>query len=149
MNGFGYWGDKPDYGYRAKDKLSDIEKVFNYLNNGTTKSVDMGKVLNDAQENGVTRRIHLKYFDVTFYKKGTCHIDFTNLELLKKFNIFGSQHKGWLPPVYGKMKYTDMTEEEKAVVDDFEGKESYSKTMDNTKYFLFDASNILMLTAGA
>jgi hypothetical protein len=41
-----------------------------------------------------------------------------------------------------------MTKEEKAVVDDFEGKESYSKTMQNTKYFLFDSSKIPMLTAG-
>ena len=33
------------------------------------------------------RQNNLKNIDVTFYKKGTCHIEFTNLELLKRFNI--------------------------------------------------------------
>lgn len=145
---FSEWSSKLDYIYTAKDKLSDIEKVFNYLDDGTTEEIDMTKVLKAAQENYETSKIHLKYFNVTFYKKGTCHIEFTNLDLLKKFNIYGSQRKGWLPPTYGKAQYKDMTQEEKSVVDGFEGEESYSKTMQNANYFLFDSSKIPMLTAG-
>ena len=87
----------------------------------------------------------MKYFNVTFYKKGTCHITFTNEELLKKFNIFGAQHKGWLPPSYGKKTYKDMTPEEKVVVNDFEGEAEYNKVMSNSQYYLFDANNITML----
>ena len=75
---------------------------------------------------------------MTFYKKGTCHITFNNEELLKKFNIFGSQHKGWLPPSYGKKVYKDMTQEEKAVVNEFEGEKEYQKVMNNKGYYLFD-----------
>jgi len=41
-----------------------------------------------------------------------------------------------------------MTKEEKAVVDDFEGKESYNQTMQNANYFLFDSTKLPMLTAG-
>ena len=75
---------------------------------------------------------------MTFYKKGTCHIEFTDLELLKKLNIFGSQRKGWLPPAYGKKSYRDMTTEEKTVIDEFEGRASYEDTYANTDKYLID-----------
>ena len=92
-----------------------------------------------AEEEGQTKKVQLKYFTVTFYKKGTCHIEFTDLELLKKFNIFGSQRKGWLPPAYGKKSYKDLTLEEKAVIDDFEGQASYEDTYANVDKYLIDA----------
>ena len=121
-------------------KLKDIEKCFNYLDGGLTEAVDLEKSLEFAEEYGESKNIVLKYFNVTFYKKETCHITFTNEELLKKFNIFGAQHKGWLPPSYGKKKYSDMTSEEKAVVNDFEGEVEYNKVMCNTSYYLADTN---------
>ena len=131
--------------YDIVRKLQDIEKCFNYLDGGLTEAVDLKQSLQFAEEYGETKDIVLKYFNVTFYKKGTCHITFTNEELLKKFNIFGAQHKGWLPPSYGKKKYDDMTTEEKAVVNEFEGEAEYNKVMSNSKYYLFDANNLTML----
>lgn len=132
--------------YEVKHKLQDIEKCLNYLDGGLTDAVDLEQKLQEALKGGETKNIQLKYFKVTFYKKGTCHIVFTNLELLKKFNIFGSQHKGWLPPSYGKASYNDMTEEEKAVVNEFDGGEKeYNKVFSNTGYYLFDANNIGLL----
>ena len=131
--------------YDIVRKLQDIEKCFNYLDGGLTEAVDLEESLQFAEEYGETKNIQLKYFTVTFYKKGTCHIVFNNNELLKKFNIFGSQHKGWLPPCYGKKKYSDMTTEEKAVVNDFEGETEYNKVMNNTKYYLFDGNNLNLL----
>ena len=65
----------------------------------------------------------------TFYKKGTCHIEFTNADVLKSFNIFASQKKGWLPPSYGKKTYHDMSTADRAVVDSFEGETSYNDTL--------------------
>lgn len=126
-------------------KLQDIEKCFNYLDGGLTEAIDLEESLQFAEEFGETKNIQLKYFTVTFYKKGTCHITFNNDELLKKFNIFGSQHKGWLPPSYGKKAYKDMTEEEKAVVNEFEGEKEYNKVMLNTGYYLFDGNNLNLL----
>ena len=131
--------------YDVKRKLQDIEKCFNYLDGGLTEAVDLEESLKFAEEYGETKNIQLKYFTVTFYKKGTCHIIFNNDELLKKFNIFGSQHKGWLPPSYGKKPYKDMTEEEKAVVNEFEGEKEYNKVMSNSKYYLFDGNNLNLL----
>ena len=65
--------------------------------------------------------------------------------MLKKFNIFGSQHKGWLPPSYGKKGYEEMDEEEKAVIDEFEGEQEYRKVMGNTGYYICDTNSLLML----
>lgn len=140
------WLGKYNPSYQAKDKLMDIEKVFNYLDGGRTdEHVDLQKALKQAQETGLTRKIQLKYFNVTFYKKGTCHIEFTDLELLKKFNIFGSQRKGWLPPVYGRAKYEDMGREEQAVIDAFEGKAEYEKTIAQKDYFICESVRLLEL----
>ncbi len=126
-------------------KLQDIEKCFNYLDGGLTEAVDLEESLKFAEEFGETKNIQLKYFTVTFYKKGTCHIVFNDDELLKKFNIFGSQHKGWLPPSYGKKAYKDMTPEEKAVINEFEGEEEYNKVISNSKYYLFDGNELNLL----
>lgn len=126
-------------------KLQDIEKCFNYLDGGLTDAVNLEESLKFAEEYKETKDIQLKYFTVTFYKKGTCHITFNNDELLKKFNIFGSQHKGWLPPSYGKKAYKDMTTEEKAVVNEFEGEKEYNKVISNKEYYLFDGNNLNLL----
>lgn len=126
-------------------KLQDIEKCFNYLDGGLTEAVDLEESLKFAEEYGETKNIQLKYFTVSFYKKGTCHIVFNNDELLKKFNIFGSQHKGWLPPSYGKKSYKNMTEEEKAVINEFEGEKEYNRVVSNKEYYLFDGNNLYLL----
>ena len=91
-----------------------------------------------AKVTNTTKKITCKYFNVTFYKKGTMHIEFTNEELLKKLNIFGSQQKKWLPPAYGKKTYAEMDEMERAVVDEFEGEVSYKKTLENADYYLYN-----------
>jgi len=139
------WGGFKPSRHDVVSKLQDIEKCFNYLDGGLTEAVDLEESLKFAEEYGETKDIQLKYFTVTFYKKGTCHITFNNEELLKKFNIFGSQHKGWLPPSYGKKIYKDMTAEEKAVVNEFEGEKEYSKVISNKEYYLFDGNNLNLL----
>ncbi len=141
---FSWGGFRPTH-YDTVRKLQDIEKCFNYLDGGLTEAVDLEESLKFAEEYEETKNIQLKYFTVTFYKKGTCHITFNNDELLKKFNIFGSQHKGWLPPSYGKKAYKDMTAEEKAVVNEFEGEKEYNKVISNKEYYLFDGNNLNLL----
>lgn len=147
LNAFSRWDGRVDYSYSVSNKLLDIEKVFNYLDGNLTQNVSLEDTLKFAEENWQTKKIPLKFFNVTFYKKGTCHIEFTNLDLLKKFNIYGSQKKNWLPPTYGKVQYNEMTKEEKAVIDEFEGKESYEKTMSNTDYFIVESNDLLQLSA--
>jgi RNase P/RNase MRP subunit p29 len=146
LNGFNSWdSSRLDYDYKVKEKLSDIEKVFNYLDDGLTEEVNLHDTLKFAQGYGETKKIQLNYFMVTFYKKGTCHIEFTNEKLLHKFNLFGSQRKGWIPPTYGKTKYKDMTQEEKTVIDSFEGEQSYNRVIAERDYYIVETSKLLML----
>lgn len=133
--------------HAAYDHLADIERCFNFLDGHTTADIDLRSVLELANREGRTKNIHCKFFDVTFYKKGTTHIKFTDQRLLDKFNIYCSQKKGWLPPCYGKRRYEDMGAEEKAVVDDFQGKEAYEEVMRNPAYYLPDAASMLSLPA--
>ena len=150
LTGYGFWGDRYEpTNYETLNKLQDVEKCFNYLDGGLTDAIDLKESLSFAEQYGETKNIQLKYFTVTFYKKGTCHIVFNNNELLNKFNIFGSQRKGWLPPSYGKKQYKDMTPDEKAVVKEFNGTEAeYNKIVQNPEYYLFDSNSVLMLEIG-
>jgi hypothetical protein len=145
LSAFDSWNGRLYLKSRIQDKLMDIEKIFDYLDGGRTDHIDLNKALQQAQEAEQTAKIPLKYFKITVYKKGTCHIEFTNLELLKKFNLFGSQQKGWLPPNFSTTDYRDMSEEEKTVVDSFCGEEEYKKIMDNRDYYLVGNQQLLML----
>lgn len=134
--------------YRIEQKLADIEKALDYLNGSVSDTGILHGRLRDAELMEQTKRIPLKYFTVTFFKKGTCHIEFTDLELLKKLNIFGAQNKHWLPPAYGKKNYQEMDPEERAVIDEFEGKESYETVMQHTEYYLYDGVPMLEMIQG-
>jgi len=150
MNAFSSYGGEFQPDYYLKQKLYDIEKALNYLDNGRTDGRDLEMFLEDARKRGQTKKIELKYFFVTFYKKGTCHIEFKDEELLKKLNIFGSKQKGWLPPGYGKKKYKEFDEEEKQVVDEFEGGEiNYEKTLKEADYFIYNPHSIIGIEMSA
>ena len=133
--------------YSTVRKINDIEKVMDYLNDGKVAPyMDIERVLQTAKYDGQTRNIESKYFILTFYKKGTVHLTFKNAELLKKFNIFGSQKKAWLPPCYGKKHYDEMTPEEKQVINEFEGSAlEYEKTLAEKDYYLRGATNLLTI----
>lgn len=142
-----FWGKyEPSYCRGALSKLQDIEKVFEYLDGGRTESIDLHNRLVLAEKFNQSKNIDLKYFTITFYKKGTAHITFKDEELLKKFNIFGGQRKNWLPPSYGKSKYSDMGQSEKSVVDSFEGCKEYEQTVKNKDFYIMDNSKLLLLT---
>ena len=133
--------------YNCIKKIEDIQKVFDFLNGCPSHTLTVSEILRQAKREGVTRNIVFPYFTATFYKKRTCHIRFTDLDTLKKFNLFAAQGKHWLPPAYGRKRYQDFTPEEKAVVDSFEGEESYNETLARADYFL--ARPAMTLIGGA
>lgn len=133
---------------QAEATISDIEKVFDYLDGNMTAEVDLHDVLLRACEAGQTKKIPCKYFQVTLYQKGTMHIHFTNMELLDRFNIYCGRHKNWLPPNYGKAAYTDLSQEEKAVADSFHGdgtegsgEKAYREVHARQQYYLAEPAN--------
>ena len=133
---YSQWSGKLELNYEAHHYLSDIEKVFDYLTGNAPDTDRISRVFATAQAEQNNKKIPLRYFTVTFYKKGTCHIEFTDMDVLHKFNLYAAKDKNWLPPVYGKKKYKDMTKDEKAVIDSFEGEKSYTDVLSRADYFL-------------
>ena len=151
-----YWSRNTINVREAEATIGDIEKVFDYLDGNIAAEVDLHGVLERANEEKQTKNIPCKYFDVTLYKKGTMHIKFRNQSLVDRFNIYCSQKKGWLPPSYGRTTYSDMSKEEKAVVDGFHGdgaegsgEKAYREVLSNRAYYLAEPTRQMpMLTAG-
>jgi len=139
------WGETKIDRYRVGNKLNDIIKVLNYLDNKVSNvSETVDKKIDEANKNGNYKNIDLGHIIVTFYKKGTAHIVFKDKMLLDKFNIFGCQKKGWLPPSYGKKTYKDMSEEEKETVNTFQGEKEYEKILINSDFYLVDTNKFLL-----
>ena len=133
-NAFEYWSYNRSYEFyphRVYDKIRSIELVLHYLDTSGKPydGEELRKTLDGLRGASSAQNIQLRYFNATFYKKGTCHIEFTNEDVLKSFNLFASQKKGWLPPSYGKKSYRDMSAADKKVVDSFEGEASYTDTL--------------------
>lgn len=128
--------------YQIMSKFRDIEKVFDFLDSGRTDYIgDFVAAFETAQKLRNYRNIDTKYFTVTLYKKGTAHLVFKDEAILEKLNLFAGKKKGWLPTAYGKVRYDDMTDEEKAVVDSFQGKDGYEKVMRDRAWYLPDAAS--------
>ncbi|NDZ93307.1 DUF4942 domain-containing protein [Streptomyces sp. SID6673] len=136
LNAWG-WLSYPSYtpASYARERLEDIAKVFAYLDGVVFNPEPLRETLEEVGRDGQTRNVELEYFTVTFYKKGTTHIVFKRDDLLKKFNLIGSQRKGWLPPEYGRTAYSSMTPAEREVVDEFEGEESYVDTVQRVEFY--------------
>ena len=134
------WSGEPR-AYKARNVLEDIERIFNFLDGGMTRELNSWNFIDYNFKNGVTKNIECKYFKATFYKKGTVHLVFTCPELIDRFNIYAAQQKQWLPPSYGRKTYKDMSNEEKAVVDSFQGEKEYNKIMNNSDYYLAPVTN--------
>ena len=141
---FDAWDGKPRV-YNANGVLSDIERILNFLDGGMTQEVDSMAFLKSYFEQNNTKNIPMKYFSATFYKKGTVHLVFNCPELIERFNIYAAQQKAWLPPSYGKKTYTNMTEEEKAVIDSFQGEKAYAEIMAKSNYYLAPVTDNKML----
>lgn len=146
---FDSWDGKPRT-YEARKVLEDIERILNFLDGNMTEEVDSWGAIESYFKTGETKNIPTKFFKATFYKKGTVHLTFTCPELIERFNIYAAQHKAWLPPNYGKKAYKEMTEEEKAVIDSFQGEKAYNEIMAKSNYYLAPVSNTnQMLMLGA
>lgn len=147
---------RADYGNRLygdkQDFLDDIDLVFNYFDNNNlenklltfqsptgykeiTKTNSTGKIVACSLESGVTKNIETRYFTITFYLKGTVHLVFNDLDMLRRFNLFVAKKRGWLPMNYGYTKEYDSNY-------DFETKKEYKQI--GTELAI-NTNNVLML----
>ena len=135
--------------WKLRDWLEDVEKTMNYLDGGrTVDGPTIREALEEAEKSRISKNIDTKYFSVTMYKKGTIHLEFKNMDLLAKFNIFAARGKNWLPPTFGKKKYAEMDKEEQAVVKSFMGdSRKYDAVVAHADYFLDNGTKPLALGA--
>lgn len=110
--------------YGAENRLNDIDIVMNYFD-GSARYLSIVEAIKSSFEQGVTREIKSKYFSITCYKKGTIHLTFNSDDILRRFNVAACKGRNWLPGNYGSMEYAQLTTDEKALVDSFEGEKSY------------------------
>lgn len=140
------WMGKGINTYKCKGLLEDIEKCLNYLNPDETDTLSesIDSVLYYADAAKQTRNLHFKYFDASFYKKGTCHLTFTNQKVIDILNIYVARNRNWLPPCYGKKAYNEMTDREQAAVDEFQTKEDYEKVYSDNATYLYETTSSAM-----
>lgn len=110
--------------YGVADKFRDIDVVMNYFD-GLSSYTSIAAAMEKALDRQQSSKIDSTYFTITCYKKGTVHLTFKDENILRRFNVVACKGKNWLPHEYGKKAYGAFSEEEKAVVESFEGKESY------------------------
>lgn len=144
INGFtsdyGWRSGKELEEYKVCGELSDLERALNYLDRGeTTEKRNVASFVKNAIAGGKTV-VDLTWFTAQFYKKGTCHIKFKPeaAQLIDRLNIYAAKERNWLPPCYGKKQYEDLSAEEKDVIDDFQGEESYRKLMVNPSQYILE-----------
>lgn len=148
INGFSSYSWQPDKldDYSIAGTISDMERTLTYLDKGEIGwQCDPYNVIRNANNMGTTRKeLGFTYFTAKFYKKGTCHIKFRPeaAPIIDRLNIFAARKRSWLPPTYGRRKYEDMSEKEKAVIDDFQGREAYEKVMENPSHYVIEAAQL-------
>lgn len=139
--------DKDDWGhpYKTFEEITDIDKTLRHLSGNLTEGISATEVLDQAKKDGQSKDLIFEYFTLNCFKKGTVHIYFTDEELLKRFNIYGCKRRNWLPPGYGKKEYNEMNQEEKEVINSFEGEEEYNKVIQNPEIYLPEIKGLLQL----
>ena len=123
---FGRW----DLDHGAAETLCDIDKVASYfdgMGNYTSMATAITRAFGDGKGEVQTSNIKSTYFTCRVFKKNTIHITFNDEGVLRRFNLAAARGKGWLPQDYGVKPYKALTAPEKAVVDSFEGEESYKQ----------------------
>jgi len=129
--------------YRIFNIMCDLVKVMDYLDRGETAyHTNIELEVRRANRCGKAE-IDCTYFTARFYKKGTCHIRFKDeaQHILDRLNIFAGSKYNWLPPTYGKVRYSDMTAEERAVIDEFQGEKEYDKVYAAPDNFIIATSS--------
>lgn len=124
--------------YNSVEVLNSVDKVLDLFNNGEIKwdGDSCGKIVRDACvkasdscDDTLVKDIETKYAILRCYKKNTVDFIFKKeaKEIIKRFNIFGSKQKGWLPQTFGSFSYNEADFEEKEVLNNF------YKAMDKSK----------------
>ena len=121
----------------------DIDTVMNYFDAmGNYRSIEC--VVKDALDDQVSKKIRSTYFTIDVFKKGTIHLTFNDDDIWRRFNVAACVGKNWLPHDYGSKPYAECSQEEKSVINSFEGAASYDQHL---RLPIFVKKNVLQLAA--
>ena len=100
-----------------------IETLLNIFDNSTNYSdyENLIAIVHDAKADKKQKKIDTKFFSVDLFKGDRLHLTFKNLHFLKKR----------LPLDYGVKAYGELSEQERRLVDEYEGKNSYEELHNN------------------
>lgn len=104
------------YMYRIPDTLKDLNIVFENIS-GIKDNIDNKDIIDAITK--YEKNIETKHFILDSYKKQTLHITYKNKDHLRMFNILAGKGLNFLPPDFGKKKYSDMNDKEKNLVKEF------------------------------
>lgn len=138
---YGYSGLTLDY--QARAQLRDIDLVISYLDGGDG-CYSLVEAIDHAFKAG-SKSGESSHFKFICHKKGTIHLTFTNMDVLRRFNVIACRGKGWLPGDFGAKAYEDMPVDEKAVVDEFEGAASYAKHRSDLLFRIADSQQLRLM----
>jgi phospholipid N-methyltransferase len=127
--------------YKAERQLDDIDKVMNYFD-ASTDYVSIATAVKEAFKENIIKNIESTYFKISVFKKRTIHLTFKDENIRRRFNITACKYKKWLPEDYGKKSYTELNVEEQSIVEEFEGRDSYDKNINQIE---FQTKNCLRL----
>ena len=116
------------YGYEF---LEDLEKVMRYFKPSAYQDIAINDICQREVKAGNNRKIETEYFYISIFKKGTIHVYFKDLDLLRRFNIEACKLKQFLPMDYADKPYSDLDAESQSVVDKFETKKQYKLIANN------------------
>lgn len=113
--------------HSAERYLRDFDLVMNYFDGSKPGYVSIADALKNAFHLGQNRKIDSNYFEISVFKKGTIHLTFKDMDILRRFNVVACKEKSWLPDDYNETPFQEMSPEVQEVVKSFEGEESYKK----------------------
>lgn len=148
IDGYSAYSSKTELDlYRLARTISDLEKALDFLQAGRPIFGLSPEAAITQANNRCDKTADFKYFTGTFYKKGTCHLKWKEyaIDLVKRLNIYVGRKRAWLPPCYGKKHYSEMTPEEKEVIDSFQGEASYEEVMRNPGRYIISDNEIRRL----
>ena len=124
--------------------FNDLEKVLMFVSGIDIPQYSGAAMkISEIIKQGRTKNIETYFFYVTVYKKGTCHITFKDEDVLRKFNIEACKGLGFLPDNYADREYDDLSVEEQAIVEEFEGVKNYKVIKEKSKFLLSGKLNKL------
>lgn len=95
-NSVNNWWKYPGLTYERDRDIADIEKALCLLEGIEFHKIQAEVLSGNKREVGYGEWFDTYFFRAKYFKKGTMHLEFKDLDVLARFNIAACKHKMWL-----------------------------------------------------